>query len=89
MTANRRTRITIESERVLLVSREQSTRGWCESCGREVDLSRRAHTGGVLDAVSVRRSEPGLNGLHVQGARNRVVGYLKSVLCLLKSPWGW
>lgn len=41
MTENRRERVTIESEHVLIVEKQQITRGWCERCGLEVELQTR------------------------------------------------
>lgn len=37
-TAGKGTVITIETARVLIIRRGQSTRLWCRECGREVDM---------------------------------------------------
>src|ERR1700688_2436559 len=37
-TATKRTRITIEINRVLIVRRMRSSRTWCPECAREVDV---------------------------------------------------
>jgi hypothetical protein len=37
MTAHKKTRITVESEQVLIIRRRGSRRRWCWECGREVD----------------------------------------------------
>jgi hypothetical protein len=34
----RRTEITIEIDRVMVISRRNTQRHWCESCGAEVDM---------------------------------------------------
>lgn len=37
-TATKRTQITIETSRVLIVRRMRSSRTWCPECAREVDV---------------------------------------------------
>jgi hypothetical protein len=44
-TASKRTQITVETSRVLIVRRMRSSRTWCRECAREVDAVR-------LDEVS-------------------------------------
>ncbi|MGA9354387.1 MAG: hypothetical protein WBV46_11900 [Terriglobales bacterium] len=36
MTRHKRTEITIETERVLIIGRRHSTQAWCPECGRNV-----------------------------------------------------
>jgi hypothetical protein len=36
--AYRRTEITVETDRVLIIRKSNSTRVWCAECGREVDM---------------------------------------------------
>ena len=36
----RRAEVTLETDRVLIVRKTRIRRGWCEACGREVDLIR-------------------------------------------------
>ena len=38
MTAHKRTEITVETDRVLIIRRRRSTRAWCQECGCEVDM---------------------------------------------------
>ena len=38
MTMYRRTEITVETDRVLIIRRSRSMRAWCEECGCEVDM---------------------------------------------------
>jgi hypothetical protein len=38
MTADRRTEITVETERVLIVRQRRSIRAWCRECGREAEM---------------------------------------------------
>lgn len=79
MTADRRTRITIESERVVIVTGEQPAQGRCKECGREVNFSNPGQAGWVLETISTRLGETGL-----EPARNRFAVRLKSMLRSLK-----
>jgi len=38
MTAHRRTEITIETDRVLIIRRRRTVRAWCQECGGEVEM---------------------------------------------------
>jgi len=38
--AYKRTEITMETDRIFIIRRAHSTRGWCSECGREVDMVR-------------------------------------------------
>jgi hypothetical protein len=38
MTAHKRTEITVETDRVLIVRRRRALRIWCPGCGSEVDM---------------------------------------------------
>ena len=49
-------RITIETERVLIIAHGHMARGWCENCGREVDM-RMENTAGALRANGLERFE--------------------------------
>lgn len=50
----RRTEITIEKQRLLLISgRRVSATGWCDPCGAQVDLVT-AETAAALSGVSTR-----------------------------------
>jgi hypothetical protein len=60
MNAENQTRITIETERILIVVRHHATRGWCDRCRGEVELLQSDHAGDVL-AIARER----LEGLHL------------------------
>ncbi len=45
MTPYKRTEITVETDRVLIVRRRHSRRAWCRTCGRDVDMV------GIADAA--------------------------------------
>jgi len=38
MAAHKRTEITIETDRVLIIRRRRVLRAWCPECGREVEM---------------------------------------------------
>ncbi|MBZ5681147.1 MAG: hypothetical protein LAO24_13690 [Acidobacteriia bacterium] len=38
MTAHKRTEITIETDRTLIIRRGRAIRGWCPECGSEVEV---------------------------------------------------
>jgi hypothetical protein len=38
MTVHRRTEITVETERVLIIRQRRSVRAWCHECGYEVEM---------------------------------------------------
>ena len=38
MTAHRRTEITVETDRVLIIQRRRAVRTWCQECGGEVEM---------------------------------------------------
>jgi len=47
MAAYKKTRITVESEQVLIIRRRGCTRRWCWQCGREVDTVDMAQAGAL------------------------------------------
>ena len=82
--ANRRTRITIESERVLIVTGDPSAQGRCENCDRNVDFSKPGPAGRVLEAIAARLGELGQDQLRLGPAKNKFTFRLKSMLRFLK-----
>jgi hypothetical protein len=38
MTAHRRTEITVETDRVVIIRRQRLVRAWCQECGGEVEM---------------------------------------------------
>jgi len=80
MKAEIQTRITIETERILIVVRHHATRGWCDRCRGEVELLHSDHAGDVL-AIARER----LEGLHLGKAKDGMVVCMKSLLRLLGS----
>ena len=83
MTANRRTRITIESEWVVIVTAKQS-QGRCEQCSQEVNFPKPGQAGRVLEAISARLGGTGREQLRLEPAKNRFAVRLKSMLRSLR-----
>ncbi len=46
-TTFRRTEITVETDRIWIIRKSQTTRGWCAECGREVDMVKLKEAGVV------------------------------------------
>lgn len=44
---SKRTEITMETEQVLTIRWRHSTRGWCQECGREVEMVGLAEAEGI------------------------------------------
>ena len=85
MTTNRRTRITIESERVLVVTRKETIRRWCETCGCEVDVRDQEQAGPDLHLLSRQRSETCPGGFRLSPFENGLASGLNSILRFLKA----
>jgi hypothetical protein len=66
MTTHKRTEITVETDKVLIIRRRRSIRAWCPECGSEVDLvglrAAEAVTGLTGQAL---REAPKARGWHV------------------------
>lgn len=88
MTPDRRTRITIERERILVLARQLSTRGRCEKCGHEVEFLKQEQVGPILESVSGAWGEPSQERLHLEQAKDGLVVCLKSMLRFLKAASG-
>jgi len=83
MGTEKHTRITIETERTLIVARQHVTRGWCERCGGEVEFLPSDHAGRLLAAVRDRWEGLSPGKLHLSKPKDRLVICLKSLLRLL------
>jgi hypothetical protein len=62
--AGRTTRITIETERILIIARQQLVRGGCERCRNEVEFLSSDHARPMLDTISGSLEEQERNSLH-------------------------
>jgi hypothetical protein len=64
-TANRRTEITVETERVLIIRRRRVIRGWCLECRGEVDLVSLEDAGAIAKmSPPALRCSPQAHALH-------------------------
>ena len=71
---HRKTEITIETERVLIIRRSQSRRAWCGECGREVDIVGLAEAAMLTGAgQSLLRDSAEGRGWHVSEDRNGAI----------------
>jgi hypothetical protein len=84
MAAENRQRITIETERILVVARQHGSRGWCERCGREVDLLTSEQACRLLEVTPEMIDRSGHGKLHLERAKDGLVICLKSLLKFLK-----
>ncbi len=48
MASRKRIEITVETDRVLIIRRRNSTRAWCPQCAREVDMISLADAGKLI-----------------------------------------
>jgi hypothetical protein len=85
MTIGPRTRITIERERILVLARKQSARGWCERCGSEVEFVNQKQVGSFMEGFSGQWRESIQADLHQRQAKDKVVVRLKTMLRLLRA----
>lgn len=61
---DRRIWMTIETERILVITRQHAVRGWCEKCGHEVEFLPSDQVRRRLDANAGRVLEQHRNNLH-------------------------
>ena len=85
MAKERRTRITIETERILIMARQHAARGWCERCGGEVELLPSAEAGRLLEVHPEQLTGLKQSKLHLGKAKEGFVICLKSLLRFLQS----
>jgi hypothetical protein len=85
MGAENHTRITIETERTLIVAHQHATRAWREGCGGDVEFLRSDQAGDLLTAARERLKGQYPGSLHLRQAKDGLVICLKSLLRLLGS----
>lgn len=88
MTADRRIRITVETERILFIARQHATRGWCDRCGQEVELLPEKQAGQFRNMVRDQREKRHQSRLHLGQAKDGLVICVKSMLRFLQSASG-
>lgn len=84
MRISRRSRVTFETERVLMVARGQAVLGWCERCGAEVQLLQSGPRGNALHRMVMRLNRQLPGKAHVLHAKDRLVVCLEPLLRFLQ-----
>ena len=81
MAPHKRTEITIETDRVLIIRRRHSTRVWCPGCGGEADMVSLEQAGIVTGlAGKSLRDYAQARGWHLSGQKGSLLICLKSLL---------
>lgn len=88
MAADRSTRITIETERILIIARRHAARGWCERCGAEVELVASADASHLLHLAQEQLQWQNPGNLHLKEAKDGLVICLKSLLRFVQAASG-
>jgi hypothetical protein len=88
MSTYKKTRITLESEQVLVIRRRGSTRRWCWECGREVDAVDVAQATALIRIHPLRLRECARNeGWHlIETAEGPSLVCLESLLKSSEGP---
>ena len=79
-----RTRITVESERILVVARQRAAREWCARCGAEAEFLPSSEARRVLDTASEPPAELHRKGFHLVGRNGGLAVCLRSLLRFLE-----
>jgi hypothetical protein len=86
---DRHTRITIETERILIVARRYAIHGWCDRCGTEVEFLPSDRARSLFDATSASLGERQRSSLHKGRARDGLMFVcVQSVLRFLQAASG-
>ena len=88
MAADQRTRVTIATERILIIAREHSVYGWCARCGQKVELLPWVQASRLLRVAPEQLAGLDQSKLHLEQARDRLVICLKSLLRFLQPAGG-
>jgi hypothetical protein len=83
--AGRRTQITIETERLLVIARQHTIRAWCEKCGSEVEFLAQDKSRSLPPSVPEQLEAEYAAKLHLGRAKDGLVICLKSLLRLIES----
>ena len=84
MAGERRTRITIETERILVVASQRTIRGWCKQCGHEVEFVAQDQLGHLLGPSAEQPAGLSQNKIHLQQAKDGLAICMKSLLRLAR-----
>lgn len=81
----KRWRIGIETERILIIARTNAARGWCEKCCQEVELLTTKSAERVFGMSLSQIETQTLSKFHLGRAKDGLVICLKSLLHFLQS----
>jgi hypothetical protein len=79
-----RTRITVETERILIIARQRAARQWCATCGAEAEFLPSFEARRVLDAATESPAEMQRKGFHLVGKSGGLAVCLRSLLRFLE-----
>ena len=79
-----RIRITVETERILIVARQRAARQWCASCGAEAEFLPSSEARRLLDAAAEPPAELQRKGFHLVGKSSGLAVCLRSLLRFLE-----
>ena len=79
-----RTRITVETERILIVARQRAAREWCSRCDAEAEFLPSFEARRVLDAAAEPPAELQRKGFHLAGKSGGLTVCLRSLLRFLE-----
>jgi hypothetical protein len=72
-TTRRKTEVTVETDRVLIIRRRLSKRGWCRECGCEVDMVELAEVQALTNKSRLEIEDGSLSqGWHISEDTNGV-----------------
>jgi hypothetical protein len=81
MAAHKRTEITIETDRIMIIRRRNSKRLWCAECGGEADMASLEQAGIVTGlAGKPLRDYAQARGWHISGQEGSLLICLESLL---------
>ncbi len=85
MGSGKRERITVETERILIIACGRGAHGWCEKCGSEVGMLTADVARQLLEVGPEQLKNHSQRKLHLERAANGLVVRLKSLLRLARS----
>jgi hypothetical protein len=84
MGADGRQRITVETERVVIIASRYAVRGWCERCGHEVEMLSADRAQQFFEIGHEQFEARDQSKLHLGRAKDGLVVCLKSLLRFLQ-----
>ena len=88
MGAENQTRITIETERILITVQQHAVRRWCDKCATEVESLPSIHAGRLAEHPEALKGHY-RSELHLDRAKDELLICVKSLLRLLQAASGY